>query len=260
MAGQVRLQRLKGGIVRVLLDHEERLNAINHTMWADLRRLFQEMDADHELRCILISGAGERAFSTGADISEFEEHRSTAEKAKAYAKHMHGALAAIRDCRHPVVAEIRGLCVGGGLETALCADLCIAGEGARFGIPIKRLGLVAAYEEMAALIETVGRSNALRILLEGDIFGSEVALSMGLITRVVPDQKLQDEAVATAERIAEGAPLVARWHKKFARRLLDPRPLEEAEREESFACFDTEDFQIGYRAFQEKRKPHFKGR
>lgn len=260
MAGQVHLQRLEEGIVRVLLDHEKRLNAIGSRMWGELQRLFQELSEDDDLRCILITGAGERAFSTGADISEFEETRSTADRAKAYAAQMHGALAAVRDCRHPVVAQIRGLCVGGGLETALCTDLRVAGQNARFGIPIKRLGLVAAYEEMAALIETVGRSNALRILLEGDIFGAQEAFSMGLVTRVVPDEELEAEALATAKRIAEGAPLVARWHKKFARRLLDPRPLGEAEREEGYACFETEDFRIGYQAFLEKKKPQFRGR
>ncbi|HLW28219.1 MAG TPA: enoyl-CoA hydratase-related protein [Kiloniellales bacterium] len=260
MSGTVRHEILEDGIARVVLDQQARLNAINNAMWEELTSLFTRFDSDSDLRCILITGAGEKAFSTGADISEFEENRSNVEKARAFAKRTHGALRAIQNCRHPVVAEIRGLCVGGGLETALCADLRIAGKSARFGIPVKRLGLVVAYDEMRALVETVGRSNSLRILLEGDIFDAEEALSMGLINRVVEDGEVSAEGLATARRIAEGAPLVARWHKKFARRLLDPTPLSAEENDESFACFGTEDFQIGYKAFLNKTKPRFTGR
>ncbi|MDF2096459.1 enoyl-CoA hydratase/isomerase family protein [Aquibaculum arenosum] len=260
MSGTIRHEILDDGIARVVLDHEPRLNAINNAMWDELSSLFERFDADSDLRCIMITGAGEKAFSTGADISEFEENRSTIEKARAYAKRTHGALRTIQSCRHPVIAEIRGLCVGGGLETALCADLRIAGKSARFGIPVKRLGLVVAYDEMRGLVETVGRSNSLRILLEGDIFGAEEALGMGLINRVVEDAQVAEESLATAKRIAEGAPLVARWHKKFARRLMDPAPLTAEENDESFTCFGTEDFQIGYRAFLDKKKPAFTGR
>jgi enoyl-CoA hydratase/carnithine racemase len=127
-------------------------------------------------------------------------------------------------------------------------------------VPINRLGLVMAYDEIAGLAGLVGRAAALEILLEGRVFGAQEAKDKGLVTRVVPDAEVAREAMATAGRIAEGAPLVARWHKKFLRRLDDPAPLTSAERDEGFACFDTEDFRIGYRSFLAKTKPEFKGR
>lgn len=260
MPGSIRQERPEAGIVRVVIDQEARRNALDNAMWASLGALLRELDADDSLRCVILTGAGERAFSSGADISEFEENRSSREKARHYAALTHATLQAIRDCRHPVVAEIRGLCVGGGLELALCADLRVAGASSRFGIPVKRLGLVVAYDELRGLIETVGRPAALRILLEGELLDSAEALRLGLVERVVDDAAVAAESLATARRIAEGAPLVARWHKKFARRLLDPTPLTAAENDESFDCFDTEDFRAGYRAFLEKKPPVFTGR
>jgi enoyl-CoA hydratase/carnithine racemase len=158
------------------------------------------------------------------------------------------------------VAQIHGICVGGGLEIAALCDLRICGASSRFGAPIKNLGLVMAYPEMAPLVRLVGPALALEILLEGRIFDAAEAKDKGLVTRVVADEQVAAEARATAERIAEGAPLVARWHKKFARRLADPRPLTAEEHDECFDCFDTEDFRIGYQAFLAKRKPKFVGR
>jgi enoyl-CoA hydratase/carnithine racemase len=155
---------------------------------------------------------------------------------------------------------IKGPCVGGGLEIASQCDMRICGESSRFGIPVKNLGLVVAYQEMRGLVDLVGPSAALEIVLEGRIFGAQEAFRKGLVNRVVPDAEVEQEAYAAARRIAEGAPLVARWHKKFVKRLLDPKPLTAAELEESFACFATEDYRIGYRAFLAKKKPEFKGR
>ena len=136
----------------------------------------------------------------------------------------------------------------------------ICGESSRFGAPIKNLGLVMAYAEMAPLMALVGRAVTLEILLEGRILDAAEALAKGLVTRIVPDGDVAAETRATAQRIAEGAPLVARWHKKFMRRLADPRPLSAAEEDECFDCFDTEDFRAGYAAFLAKTKPEFRGR
>jgi enoyl-CoA hydratase/carnithine racemase len=158
------------------------------------------------------------------------------------------------------VALIKGPCVGGGLEIASRCDLRICGESSRFGIPVKRLGLVVAYEEMRALVDLAGPAAALEIVLEGRVFGAAEAEKKGLVNRVVPDGEVEKEVYETAARIAEGAPLVARWHKKFVKRLLDPKPLGAAELKDNFACFGTEDFQIGYRSFLAKTKPEFKGR
>jgi enoyl-CoA hydratase/carnithine racemase len=159
-----------------------------------------------------------------------------------------------------VVAQIHGICVGGGLEIAGLADIRICGESSRFGVPINRLGLVMAYSEIGALIGLAGEAAALEILLEGRVFDAKEAKEKGLVTRVVPDDQVATEAKATAQRIADGAPLVARWHKRFARRLRDPSPLTAAEIEEGFACYATEDFRIGYQAFLAKSKPEFKGK
>ena len=191
---------------------------------------------------------------------ELATMRANKAQAIEYGRVMHRTAQALADCRHPLVAQIHGICVGGGLEIAALCDLRICGESSRFGAPIKNLGLVMAYPEMAPLVRLVGPRVALEILLEGRVFGSAEAKEKGLVSRVVPDNHVAAEARATAERIAEGAPLVARWHKKFARRLADPRPISETEQDECFDCFDTEDFRIGYAAFLAKQKPKFVGR
>jgi enoyl-CoA hydratase/carnithine racemase len=259
MTDLVRLER-DGEIAKVTLNQPAKLNAVNNAMWRRLGEIFAALDADERLRCVVLKGAGDRAFSVGADIGEFEQNRSTIEQARQYHERTHAAMRAVLCCRHPVIAEIRGLCVGGGLELATVCDLRICGESARFGIPVKRLGLVVSYTELVPLLELIGPANALEILLEGRIYGAGDALRMGLVNRVVSDPEVEKEALATAGRIADGAPLVARWHKKFTRRLMQPEPLGDEEMAESFHCFETEDFRAGYQAFLAKTRPEFKGR
>ena len=254
------LTRRDGAVATVVLNNPERLNALSKPMWMALGEAMRALDADDSVRCVVLRGAGEKAFGAGADISEFGRERASAEQAKRYGEDIAGTMHAIAECRHPTLALIFGACVGGGLEVASQCDLRICGESARFGVPIKNLGLVVAYAEMQGLIEVVGRPVAMEILLEGRIWGAREAYEKGLVNRVVADAELEREALATAQRIAEGAPLVARWHKKFARRLADPRPLTPQEVDESYACFDTADFREGVAAFLAKRKPQFAGR
>ncbi len=249
-----------GAIATVVLNRPDKLNAMTLEMWLRLGEAMRALEADDAVRCIVLRGAGEKAFAAGADIAEFTKTRANAKQAKEYGGQIAGTMLAVAHCRHPTVALIHGACVGGGLEVASQCDMRIAGASARFGVPIKNLGLVVAYDEMAGLIALAGRAVALEILLEGRVFGAEEALAKGLVNRVVPDDRVDEETNATARRIAEGAPLVARWHKKFAHRLADPRPLSEQEYDESYACFDTEDFREGSAAFVAKRKPQFKGR
>lgn len=249
-----------GAIATVVLNRPAKLNALTRGMWAALGRAVDTLSADDAVRCIVIRGAGERAFSPGNDIGEFATQRADKAQAIDYGRDMHATAHALERCRHPLVAQVHGICVGGGLEIASLCDLRIAGASSRFGAPIKNLGLVMAYDEMAPLVRLVGASNALALLLEGRIIDAQEALRIGLVTRVVADDAVAAEARATAERIAAGAPLVARWHKAFARRLADPRPLTDAERDACFDCFDTEDFRIGVRAFLAKRTPEFVGR
>jgi enoyl-CoA hydratase len=249
-----------GAIATVILNRPGKLNALTRPMWERLGATFEQLCADDSVRCIVIRGAGTRAFAPGNDISEFETERSNVEQARAYGDDMRRTIEAIASCRHPIVAQIHGICVGGGLEIAGLADIRICGESSRFGVPINKLGLVMAYAEIGSLIALAGEATALEILLEGRVFDAREAKDKGLVTRVVPDDQVESEARATAQRIADGAPLVARWHKKFARRLRDAKPLAPQEYDEGFACFGTEDFRIGYRAFLEKRKPEFKGK
>jgi enoyl-CoA hydratase/carnithine racemase len=249
-----------GQIASVVLNRPEKLNALNKAMWLRLGTLIGELSDDRDLRCIVVRGAGGKAFAAGADISEFEAERSTPERGHAYGQATVSAMRALADCIHPTVALIQGACVGGGLELVMKCDMRICGESSRFGIPSNRLGLVISHAEIEALLAVAGRAAALEILLEARIFGAEEAREKGLVNRVVADDQVEAEAYATARRIAAGAPLTNRWHKKFLRRLDDPSPLTSAERDEIFDCYGTEDFQIGWQAFLDKVKPGFKGR
>jgi enoyl-CoA hydratase len=259
MTDLIRTER-DGAIATVVLNRAEKLNALTRPMWQGLGDAIRALSADDAVRCIVVRGAGEKSFSPGNDIAEFATERADKAQAIEYGRVMHATASALLDCRQPLVAQIHGICVGGGLEIAAMCDLRICGASSRFGAPIKNLGLVMAYPEMAALVRLVGAPVALEILLEGRIFDATEAKDKGLVTRVVADDRVAEEARASAERIAEGAPLVARWHKKFARRLADPRPLDTAELDEGFDCFDSEDFRIGYAAFLAKQKPRFVGR
>ncbi len=249
-----------GVVATVVLNRPEKLNALTLPMWQRLGATMRELSADDALRCVVLRGAGGKAFAPGNDIAEFETERSNAAQGKAYGQLMHGALGALADCRHPTVAMIQGICVGGGLEIAALCDLRICGEGSRFGVPINKLGLVMAHAELAALVQLAGRAVALEMLLEGRVFGAREALDKKLVNRVVPDDEVEAEAYAAARRIAAGAPLVARWHKQFLRQIESGAPLSEAERDAGFRCYDTEDFRLGYRAFLAKTAPLFVGR
>ena len=259
MTGLIALER-DGFIATVVLNRPEKLNALTKPMWRLLGETVDALSADDSVRCIIVRGAGEKAFSPGNDIAEFATERANKAQAIEYGKVMHETARAFVHCRHPLVAQIHGICVGGGLEIAALCDLRICGASSRFGAPIKNLGLVMAYPEMAPLVRLAGADVALEILLEGRIFDANEAKEKRLVTRVVADDQVAAEAWATAQRVADGAPLVARWHKQFARRLGDGRPITADEYAECFACFDTEDFRAGYAAFLAKRKPEFTGR
>lgn len=249
-----------GDIATVVFNRPDKLNAFTKAMWERLGKVADELSQESGLRCLVFRGAGEKAFSPGNDISEFAEDRSNSVQAEAYGELMNTAIEAIRACPLPKVAMIKGVCVGGGLEVAGLCDIRICGESSRFGAPISKLGLVMGFSELGAIRDLVGPSVAMEILLEGRIFDSQEALQKGIVSRVVPDDEVEAEAMATARRIADGAPLVHRWHRKFLDRLADSTPLTEEEIREAYACYDTEDFKTGYQAFLEKKKPDFKGR
>ena len=250
-----------GALATVTLSNPDKLNAVDARMWRDLKAALAALSADPEVACVILRGEGDEAFAAGGDIEEFLTVRATADDALQYHEELvAAALDAIRACPVPTVAMIRGACIGGGLEIAGCCDIRIAGESSRFGAPINRLGFSMYPGEMAGLLDLVGPAVLLEILLDGRILGARDALQKGLLTRVVEDDQVEDEARATAGRILAGAPLVARWHKQWVHRLMDGQPLSAEEKRAAFAFLDTEDYREGLAAFLEKRKPRFVGR
>jgi enoyl-CoA hydratase len=249
-----------GTIATVALSNPGKLNALDRAMWTELAAVMHRLAADDTLRCVILRGAGEDAFAAGADIAEFPEVRADAAQAAVYGGLIHAAMQAVARCRHPVVAMIKGACVGGGLEIAAMCDVRICGASSRFGVPIKNLGLTMGYGELAGVLAVAGRAVVLELLLEGRIFDAQEALAKKLVNRVVADDAVEAEALATAARIAAGAPLVARWHKQYIERLDTIPQVSPQEWNEGFACFDTEDYRTGVAAFLARTKPRFQGR
>ncbi len=259
MSDEILVER-DADIATVILNRPHKMNALTKPMWKLLGDTIEKLSGDDGLRCIVLRGAGDKSFAPGNDISEFENERASVDQARSYGTVHHGALDSLYRCRHPMVAMIKGICVGGGLEIAGLCDLRICGQSSRFGIPINKLGLTLGPREMQILYSLVGKAVTLEILLEGRVFDAREALAKGLVNRVVEDAQVEQEAYALARRIADGAPLVARWHKDFMRRLEQPRALDAADEEAAYACYGTEDFRIGYQSFLAKQSPQFKGK
>jgi enoyl-CoA hydratase len=250
----------EGEIATLTLNNPGKLNAIDLGMWVQLAENMAKLAVDRNTRCIVLRGAGSEAFAAGGDLEEFVTARATLDQALHYHGQVATALNAIADCPHPTVALIQGACIGGGLEIAGACDLRICNESARFGAPINRLGFSMYPGEMEGLLKLAGAAVMKEILLEGRILNATEAYEKGLVTRVVPDTQVVDEAYASARRICAGAPLVAGWHKQWIRRLQNGRPLNDEEKAASFAFLETEDYKEGLAAFLEKRKPVFKAR
>jgi enoyl-CoA hydratase len=254
------LVEIEGAIATVTLNNPTKRNALTKPAWQKLGDVMIDLSANDDLRCIILRGAGDDAFAAGADISEFPEDRSNAAQAEAYGEIVTRTVGAIEECRHPTLAMIKGACTGGGLEIACACDMRIAGESSKYGVPINRLGHTLAYPELEAILRLVSPAVMLELLLEGRVMDSEYALRVGLINRVVEDWAVEEEAKNCASRIAKGAPIAARLHKKMVRRLKDPTPLTEEEYKEGFVACDSEDYQNGFRAFMNKEKPVFKAK
>ncbi|MEO0462954.1 MAG: enoyl-CoA hydratase-related protein [Pseudomonadota bacterium] len=258
MSGTVDLN-VQDRVAHVTLNQPAKLNAMTKVMWVRFAEIWEELASRDDVRCVLLTGAG-RGFCPGNDIGEFESERSNAEKARALSEIMNRGRTAMIGCPHPVVASIQGPCVGGGLEIAAIADIRIASGNATFGAPLNRIGLSMAYEEMIPIWKLCGRAQMYEFLVEGRIIDAKKAQLRGLVNRVVPASDLESETSKTVAAIVEGPPLVHRWHKRFLARLDDPRPLTEADHDEHYLAFETEDYERGYKAFLAKEKAEFVGR
>jgi enoyl-CoA hydratase/carnithine racemase len=247
-------------IATVTFDRPERRNAFDLSMWRGLRRIMEDLSADDDLRCVVLRGAGEKAFCAGADIGAFAAERGSDEREAEYAHVLDASMQSIRLCQHPVVAMIMGYCLGGGAGIATMCDFRVGGEGMLMGITARDLGVWYPYAEIDPIITLAGSGVASEMLIEGRIFNGREAYEKGLLSRVVPDTQVETEALALARRIAEGAPLSARYHKAAIRRLRGPLPVTRQDEAATSGFTRTEDFQNACRSFMAKQKPVFRGR
>jgi enoyl-CoA hydratase len=249
-------------LATVIINRPKQRNAVNFHMWGELARLLSRLDADRSIRAVVITGAGNEAFSAGADIQDFEQYRSDSAKGREYNKAVDGLLTALTEMGTPTISMIQGFAAGGGCEIAVATDLRIAAEGSRLGIPVARLGITVGHREMRGLVNLVGKGNALYILLSGRLLDAPEALRIGLINQVVPPEELRPYTYQLAQEIAALAPLSHAVNKRTLNQVLAKPSLADLTPEEAdlhLIQFDTRDYREGYRAFLEKRKPHFIG-
>jgi enoyl-CoA hydratase/carnithine racemase len=261
MAGRLRIER-DGALGWIVLDNPARLNAINGDMWRAFPGAMAQLDADPEVRVVILRGEGEKAFAVGMDISEFDQARADAAQALAFDRLIDETLHALQGSPKPVISMIRGFCMGGGVEISLACDLRYCSDDAQFAIPAARLGLGYGIDGTKRLVETVGHANAREIFFTGRRYSASESLSIGLVHRVLPAADLEAFVRQTAAGMAENAPLTIAASKilieEFVRPAGEPdlaRGLAAIER-----CAMSEDYLEGRKAFMEKRKPRFRGR
>lgn len=250
------------GIGWMTFNNPARRNAMSLEMWEAVDVILADFEADDDVRVVVMTGAGGKAFVSGADISEFKEKRNDAEAAAEYAAVSEGARKRMAGLEKPLIAMIDGYCLGGGLAIALNADIRIASDRAQFGVPAARLGIAYAFGSLNKLVALVGPAVASEIMFTAERLPAEDALRIGLVNRVVPADDLEATVRALAGTIVGNAPLSVHASKMTIRDILkdpadrDPDRLAEI----SKACFDSADYAEGRQAFMEKRQPVFTGR
>jgi enoyl-CoA hydratase/carnithine racemase len=247
------------GIGRVVFNQPDKHNAMSVAMWDGLAAALDAFDSAGDVRVVALTGAGERAFVSGADISEFDTTRGDAEAQRAYHRLTSAGRARLAGFGRPVIAEIRGFCLGGGLGIAMQADLRIAGTGAMFGIPAARLGIAYGFDMTQALTSLVGPAEARMLLYTAARIEAAEALRIGLVNRVVADSALGETVGAIARAIADNAPLSVAAAKLIVAECQRSAPDQPAIEAAIAACFDSADYREGRAAFREKRSPSFQG-
>jgi enoyl-CoA hydratase len=261
-AGKATIAQKDGAIGWITFDNQARRNAMSLSMWQGLLEAVTAYAADPEVRVIVLQGAGDKAFVSGADISEFEEKRSSESTVRAYDEVAHAATDALTGVDKPTIAMIRGFCVGGGVSIALSCDMRIASEGSIFAVPAARLGLGYAFEGVRKLVDVVGPSFAREIFYTARQFSADEAVGMGLVNRLVPVDRLESYVRDYAATIASNAPLTVASIKTLVAQALKDESERDAQlcREVVARCFASADYVEGRTAFMEKRKPKFQGR
>ena len=251
-----------GAIGWMIFNNPERRNAISLDMWQAMPAILDHFDRDPAIRVVVLKGAGDKAFISGADISQFEKQRSSPETIADYDRIAEIANPKLGEIRKPTIAMIRGFCIGGGVGVALQCDLRIAADDARFGVPAARLGLGYRWAGVKKLVDLVGPSFAKEIFFTARHFSAAEALAMGLVNRALPEADLEPYVRNYCALIAENAPLTMEAVKGVVSELLKPgAQLDRAHCEAMVKrCFDSEDYIEGRRAFMEKRKPVFAGK
>jgi len=256
------LKRVTDGVGIITFNNPEKRNAMSLDMWEGLGQALVELRDDADVRVVILVGAGDKAFVSGADISQFEKTRHNAEASADYSRRSEAQRALLADYPKPTIACIRGFCLGGGMQVAMLTDIRIASDSSQFGIPAARLGIAYGYDGLKHLVSLVGPSWARLLMYTGMRIDAAEALRIGLVERVLPDGELWDATMAIARTISTNAPLAIRAAKiTIAQVLKDESHRDmEAIRQIGIACMDSEDFREGRTAFMEKRKPRFKGR
>ena len=248
-------------VARVTINRPNRRNALSFAAWQSLATAFDNLAADPDVRVVVLTGAGERAFCAGNDISEFAEKRSTPEQVEAYDQVISHAYEVIGGIDKPLIARVRGFAVGGGFELMQLCDIQIASAGARFAMTPARLGLGYKLDDVQLLVDRIGPRAAREMLFTGRLFDAAEAEHMGFVTRVVPDEDLDATVDSCAAEIAANAPLSVRAIKVAIGEALKPSADRDRARCDALAaaCNESEDYREGQSAFAEKRAPEFRG-